>query len=158
MIHTPKRKDALILICLFTLMNSLIKCRVLLYTLNWHKHNIRNFVICSVPHLLEWCQAEIGGKWSKTAQIQRQHKYRDLNVLQKDDEVHNVSIGPFSFKIQSSILIKYWNYSCFPQLKVEAIYSPFDSVCRILKNLAYKNRQELVILHSKYILWLCSHK
>ena len=32
MIHTPKRKDALILICLFTLMNSLIKCRVLQYS------------------------------------------------------------------------------------------------------------------------------
>ena len=32
MIHTPKNKDALILICLFTLMNSLIKCRVLQYS------------------------------------------------------------------------------------------------------------------------------
>ena len=134
MIHTPKRKDALILICLFTLMNSLIKCRVLLYTLNWHKHNIRNFVICSVPHLLEWCQAEIGGKWSKTAQIQR------FKCIAEG------WCGPEcfyrSFFLSNSILytIQVLNLFLFPSIKVEAIYSPFDSVCRILKNLAYKDR------------------
>ena len=134
MIHTPKRKDALILICLFTLMNSLIKCRVFLCTLNWHKHNIRNFVICSVPHLLEWCQAEIGGKWSKTAQIQR------FKCIAEG------WCGPEcfyrSFFLSNSILytIQVLNLFLFPSIKVEAIYSPFDSVCRILKNLAYKDR------------------